>query len=47
MMESLNHCTGSNRSNPERCRAATRDAGTTIELMERLCGGGVPAFEVA
>ena len=47
MIESVNRYVGANCPDPEACRAATRDAGTMIALMERLYGEGVPAFESA
>jgi hypothetical protein len=47
MIESVNRYVGKNCHDPERCRAATRDAGPTIALMESLYGGGVAAFESA
>lgn len=47
MIESVNRYVGKNCPDRERCRAATRDAGATIALMEGLYGGGVPAFESA
>jgi hypothetical protein len=47
MIESVSRYVGKNCRDPEGCRAATRDAGATIALMEALYGGGVPAFEPA
>ena len=47
MIESVNRYVGKNCPDPRRCRAATRDAGATIALMEGLYGEGVPAFESA
>jgi hypothetical protein len=47
MIESVNRYVGKNCPDPQRCRAATRDAGGMIALMEGLYGGGVPAFEPA
>jgi hypothetical protein len=47
MVDSVNRYVGMNCHDPERCRAATRDAGATIALMEGLYGGGIPAFESA
>ena len=45
MIESVNRYVGSSCPDSERCRAATRDAGATIAMMEELYGAGVPAFE--
>ena len=45
MIESVNRYVGSRCPDSERCRAATRDAGATIAMMEELYGAGVPAFE--
>jgi len=47
MMVSVERYVGKNCVHPERCRAATRDAGAMIALMEDLYGAGVPAFESA
>jgi hypothetical protein len=47
MIDSVNRYVGKNCPDPEGCRAATRDAGHTIALMEGRYGGGVPAFEPA
>jgi hypothetical protein len=47
MIASVNRYVGKNCLDPEGCRAATRDAGATIAMMEGLYGGGVPAFESA
>jgi hypothetical protein len=47
MIESVNRYLGKNCPDSESCRAATRDAGATIALMEDLYGAGVPAFESA
>jgi hypothetical protein len=47
MIESVNRYVGKNCPDPERCRAATRDAAAMIALMEDLYGAGVPAFESA
>ena len=47
MIESVNRYVGKNCPDSERCRAATRDAGATIAMMEDLYGAGVPAFESA
>jgi hypothetical protein len=44
MIESVSRYVGKRCDDPERCRAATRDAGAMIALMEDLYGGGVPAF---
>jgi hypothetical protein len=47
MIESVNRYVGGNCPDSARCRAATRDAGATIAMMEDLFGAGVPAFESA
>ncbi len=47
MMESVGRYVGKDCPDPEACRAATRDAGATIALMENLYGAGVAAFEPA
>jgi hypothetical protein len=44
MIESVRRYVGSGCVDPTRCRAATRDAGATIALMEAQFGAGVPAF---
>jgi hypothetical protein len=46
MMDSVIRNVGSNCPGPDRCRASTRDAGATIDMMEELYGGGVPAFRL-
>jgi hypothetical protein len=46
MIDSVVRYVGKNCPDPERCRAATRDAAATIALMEGLYGG-IPAFESA
>ncbi len=45
MIESVGRYVGRGCTDPARCRAATRDAGPTIAIMEEMFGGGVPAFE--
>lgn len=44
MIESVDRYVGRNCPGPQQCRAATRDAGATIALMESMYGRGVPAF---
>ena len=45
MIESVGRYVGRGCTDPARCRAATRDAGPTIAIMEEMFGRGVPAFE--